>query len=283
MRYIRMMGVAVVAALVCYAGGTATAFAEGGPLIGFCHLTAVRNTGNFEDEHCLERGVPGVEPFEEYLLRYPSETLTVLASAINTQILASPALGVTVECTKLKLLPGAYLLGGSPATDLEQILYSGCTVNGHPNCDVYSTGQPLGSIQTEPLESELVYVEKQAAVELNPDISGTLFRPQPPLTEFVAIQKQELTSGACPGGLAAGGTDVTGSVILLNDEPLAHLLLHVLLAFKTPIPAYYLGHTGVEHTVGLKVGGDVAKYLGEVSVDVTLLNSTLNLAWWLCP
>jgi hypothetical protein len=282
MRYIKMMGLAVVAALACCAGGTATAFAEGGPLIGYCHLSAVPNTGDWEDEHCLDLGTLGQEPFEEYLLRYPYETLTVLASAINTQLLSS--IGVIIECSKLKLLPGAYILGGSPATDLEQILYSGCSVNGHPSCDVYSTGQPLGSIQTEPLESELVYVGQHAAELLDPDESGTLFRPQPPLTDFVKIQIWELATSACPAALqVAGGVPVSGNVVLLNDEPLEHLLLHVLLALKKPIKNYYLGHTGTAHPVKLELGGVEAKYLGEVSVDVTLLNSNLNLAWWLCP
>jgi hypothetical protein len=269
----------VVMALGCCAGAVASASAEGGPLFAFCdEVTA--NTGGYMDDHCEDAGIGD---FEAKLLSSPSETLTVLASAISTQLLGSPALGVIIECPTLKLLPGAFLLGGSPGADLEQILYSGCTVSGHPNCDVYSTGQSLGSIQTLPLESELVYVEQKAAEELNPDISGALFRPQSSRADFVTIQRVELTSGACPGFLAAGGTDVTGSIVLLNDEPLAHLLLHILLALKTPIRAYYLGHTGEEHTVGLKAAGDAIKYLGKVSVDVTLLDSDVNLAWWLCP
>jgi hypothetical protein len=278
MRYIKLMVLSAVMALGCCVGLATSASAEGGPVFAFCDEVAA-NTGSYTDAHCEDSGTGD---FEAKLLRSPSETLTVLASAIGTQLLSST--GAAIECSKLKLLPGAYILGGSPGTGLEQILYSGCSVAGHPNCDVYSTGQPLGSIQTEPLESELVYVSQHAAELLNPDESGTLFRPQPPLTSFVKIQIQELASDACPSFLQLiAGSPFAGSIVLLDDEPLARLLLHTLLALKKPIKTYYLGHSGAEHPVKLEVAGIEAKYLGTASVDVTLLDSDVNLAWWLCP
>jgi hypothetical protein len=246
----------MVVVLGCCLGVAASASAEGGPLFGY-----------------LEGGVA-------YLLQ-PGWSLSVLASAVNTQVLRSN--GVEITCSALKLLPGAYLAGGSPGKDLEQILYSGCSVSGSPNCDVLSQGEPLGAIQTEPLESELVFLSETAAIELDPDESGTLFKPQNTTEKFVTIQTLALSSGACPAAIAVEPT-VKGLVILENDEPLIHKELHLLLAPQTLITSYFLGHTGEEKAVKtLKAFGATAKYLGKVSVDVTLLGGSTNLSWWLCP
>ena len=167
--------------------------------------------------------------------------------------------------------------------NFERILYSGCTVNGHSNCDVLPLGQPLGSIQTEPLESELVFLTKTAAEELNPDKSGVLFRPALPATRFTQLLGNELTASACPSFLRTA-TNVAGEVILENDEPLVHSVSHILLAPKTPIEEYFLGHSGEEHIIKkLSAFGIFTKYLGTALVDVTLLGGTENLSFWLCP
>ena len=256
MKYIKAMMLSMVVALGCCLGVAASASAEGGPLYGF-----------------LEGGIA-------YLLR-SNETLNVLASAATTQLLGNSA--AVVQCTVLKLLSGAYLLGGSPGKDFEQILYSGCTVPGSSSCDVLSPGQPLGSIQTEPLESELVFLEKEAAKELNPDVSGTLFRPAPPVTKFATLEGNQLTTNACPSSLRTA-KNVEGEVILKNDEPLTHLVSHLLLAPKSLIKTYNLGVSGTEHAIKtLEAFGLEAKYLGATLVNVTLLHSSTNLSWWLCP
>ena len=210
MKYVKAMMLSVVVALGCCLGVAASASAEGGPLFGF-----------------LEGGVA-------YLLQ-SGKTLSVLASASNTQILRSN--GVQIECPTLKLLPGAYLAGGNPGKDFEQIVYSGCKVEGHASCDVLSSGQPLGTIQTEPLESELVYTGETAAKELNPDVSGTLFKPQNANHNFVTILTNELVASACPAAIAIGPT-VKGEVILENDETLVHAISHELLAPKTLIGSF---------------------------------------------
>ncbi len=262
MKYVKATVLSVVVALGCCLGVAASASAEGGPLYGF-----------------LEGGVA-------YLLQ-PGKTLTVLAHAVTNQLLGNSA--ASIECTALKLLPGAYLLGGSPGKDFEQILYSGCTVNGFPKCDPLSLGEPLGSIQTEPLESELVFLTEKGAIELNPDESGTLFRPAPPATRFAVITAQELpesTSHNCPATLALGAhTNVTGEVILKNDEPLVHSESHILLAPAAAIKSYFLGHTGKEDTIAqLNAFGAAAKYIGTTLVDVTLLGTNQpSLSFWICP
>jgi hypothetical protein len=250
----------VVVALGCCLGVATSALAEGGPLYGF-----------------LEGGVA-------YLLQ-PGETLTVLAHAVTNQLLGNSA--VIIECTSLNLLPGAYLLGGSPGKDFEQILYSGCTVAGFPKCDPLSLGEPLGSIQTKPLESELVFLTKKGAEDLNPDESGTLFRPANGGTYFAEITAHELpeNSNVCPSLIELGAhTLVKGEVILKNDEPLVDSESHELLAPKTAITSYFLGHSGEEHTIKkLEAFGGSWKYLGTSLVDVTLLGSSTNLSFWICP
>ena len=254
MRY--AMVLSVVVALGCCLGVATSASAEGGPLYGF-----------------LEGGIA-------YLLQ-PTQTLTVLASAATPQLLGNA--NVIVECTALQLLSGAYLAGGSPGKDFEQILYSGCTVNGHSSCDVLSPGQPLGSIQTEPLESELVFLGKNAAEELNPDKSGTLLRAAPPATKLFTLEGNELTANACPNFLRTP-SKWEGELILENDAPLVHSESHLLLAPKTAIGSYFLGRTGTQDLIKkLEAFGTTGKYLGKISEDVTLLDSSTNLSWWLCP
>ena len=135
MKYMKAMMLSVVVALGCCLGAAASASAEGGPQYGY-----------------LEGGIA-------YLLQ-PPNTLTVLARAVTNQLLGNA--NATIECGGFSLLSGAYLLGGSPGKDFEQILYSRCTVPGSPSCDVLSRGQPLGSIQTEPLESELVFLTEES-------------------------------------------------------------------------------------------------------------------------
>jgi hypothetical protein len=258
MGYVEAMVLSVVVALGCCLGVAASASAEGGPLYGY-----------------LEGGTA-------YLLQ-PTQTLTVLAHAVTNQLLGNSA--ASIECSALRLLPGAYLLGGSPGKDFEQILYSGCIVNGFPKCDPLSLGQPLGSIQTEPLESELVFLTQAGAKELNPDESGTLFRPAPPGTRFAGILGHELPEGGsnCPAILRQE-TSVTGEVILRNDEPLVHSESHILLAPATAITSYFLGHTGEEKTIKkLNAFGEIAKYTGTTLVDVTLLGSSTSLSFWICP
>jgi hypothetical protein len=261
MGYVKAMVLSVVVALGCCLGVAASASAEGGPLYGY-----------------LENGVAE--------LLQPGKTLTVLAHAVTNQLLGNSA--AVIECTSLHLLPGAYLLGGSPGKDFEQILYSGCIVVGSPKCDPLSLGEPLGSIQTEPLESELVFLTEKGAIELNPDESGTLFRPANGGTHFAEITAHELpveNDKECPPSLASGAhTTVKGEVILKNDEPLVHSVSHELLAPKTAITKYFLGHTGEERKPkSLEAFGTTAKYLGNTLVDVTLLGSSTNLSFWICP
>jgi hypothetical protein len=273
MRYLKMTALSIVAILGCCAALATTAFAEGGPLYGFC----AGASGGTLNAHC-ESGGSG---FKEFLLRSPAETLSVLGLGLNTQKLKVPVLPTAeIACTSLHTAPGAYLVGGDPGKDVEELLYSGCTLPSSPKCDPTTAGEPLGAIRTNALESELVYLTEAGAIALNPDESGTLFRPKGGVP-FVEIELQELEAKACP---VKGKASVKGEVILKNDEPLKRELLHTLLAPETPIKSYYLGHTGTKDTIKkLEIAGSPAEYVGEVSVDVSLLGSGTLLAWWLCP
>lgn len=287
MRYIKTMGLCLVAALACCVSVTASASAEssGGPSYGFCDEVAA-GTGHYTDAHCETRATGNWEA----KLLLTGEHLTVLASAKGKQLLKSAA--GTVECEALKLKPGAIVTGGLPGGDLETIQYSQCSViksKSTINCDASTVGGPNnGTISTNPLESELVYLSEEDAKKLWPDESGTLFKPAAGGNgKFVEIELTPLGTGTCPVLGENNGPaklPVAGEALLRNESPLVHKLSGVLVAPETALRKWFLGTSGVEMvTKKLELGGVEAKYIGEVSIALQLLGSERALDWWLCP
>jgi hypothetical protein len=124
----------------------------------------------------------------------------------EVQVLKGP--GVTITCTGSK--SKITFLGGMPATNREEITYTGCTVSGHPLCTVSSPGQPDGTIVTTHLiASKLVFKTKAAAEkkEAKENKSVTVLTPEEG-TVFTELGLQ----GSC--GFVPMESKVTGSVIV---------------------------------------------------------------------
>jgi hypothetical protein len=281
MRNVKMMGLCLVAALACCAAVAASADAETGPLFGFCDEVAA-GAGQYTDAHCEDAGTGS---WEAKLLQ-GGEALTVLASAIGDQKLET-ASGpeATIECTGLSLAPGAYLEGGDPGTDHESLVYSGCSLpnNTHPTCDVNSVGEAKGSgiIETEPLESELVYLTATGRKNLNAAETGTLFKPASGKT-FVAIELTALGASAkCP---IDGKPPIVGSAVVENVDAIGHGLSGVIKT-ESGIKKYFVGSMSApeEKKAKLEFGGWGWSITGEIALEVQSLSSGTALAFWICP
>ncbi len=275
MKYMKMLVVSLIAALCCCASVVASsASAEGGPLWGYCKLGGTGSKG-FNADCVSESG--GL--FEPALLEKPSETLLLLAKGLNTQELIAVTPEYDINCTALE--GHGWLLGGTPGTGQGKIVYSGCSLPNKPHCDVSTGGGALGTITTNQLEAELVYLTAADAKALNPDESGTLFRPVGGTGNFVTIELHLLTATEkCP---VNGSAAVKGQVLTKNDEPLARVLLHTILAKNPAIEEYFEGKSGTKKAVKqLEIAGIFATYVGQDSLDVTELGGP-SVAWWICP
>jgi hypothetical protein len=273
MKYLKMLVISLIAALGCCAGVVASsASAEGGPLWGYCKKVV----GGVLSADCTSSTQSGFSPA---LLTSPSETLLLLAKGLGGQLLlAAGASANDIFCASLEA--HGWLLGGHPGTGQGVITYSGCQLPNVSGCDVSTGGGALGTITTNQLEAELVYLTKGDAEALNPDESGTLFKPVGNTGSFVVIELHQLAGGACP---IAGTAAVKGNVLTKNDEPLLRTLLHTILAKNPALKEYYEGMSGTEKKIKkLEIGGLEATYFGIVSEDVTELNGP-SVAWWICP
>jgi len=123
-----------------------------------------------------------------------------LAARIKTSfVLATPAVGVTISCTKLAITNGVLLgsSGNEPGTDNEITDFTGCTVTGNGSpCEVENS-----SITTNPLKSELVFDSTGKKLE-------TLFEPSKGVT-FVTVK-------FLGSGCTSKSTAVTGQVVAEN-------------------------------------------------------------------
>jgi hypothetical protein len=60
---------------------------------------------------------------------------------------------------EISVEPGAEIIGGKPGTDEETVLFKGVTVDNPAKCAIESEGSPVGTIQTQPLKTEIVESE----------------------------------------------------------------------------------------------------------------------------
>ncbi len=153
--------------------------------------------------------------------------------------------GIKLECTEVHST--GTLIGGNPGKDTAAVTFLHCTVNGHPECDVRSAGQPWGTIFVES-NTELVYLEP----ELNAHV-GDLFTPKGGNT-FVAIQARALSANACPNGISVSGSEeggekfginpINGSVAAKVEPVLEHVVLGKLVFPGTRITKVYKNESG---------------------------------------
>ncbi len=173
-------------------------------------------------------------------------------------------LGLTIECAKFGLLPGAGLIGSNapaPGTSEGTIRYSECIVVSSPTCNI--NGAIPGEIETKLLRGLLVFLTKSGALNEDATASGTLFEPNtaPTFAEFVL-------SGTCPlsGTLKVGGTG-----ILVNN--LNATTLSTVKEIEAPAvtkKAYFVNEPGlvVKEKAGVKieVSGAAATYSGRAKI-----------------
>jgi len=167
----------------------------------------------------------------------------VEAKAANTQSLK--ATGVTINCTNLKLAPGANIKGRaaksgeSEGTSEEILEYSGCTVESFPECKVEDTvTKKPGTIKTLTLTNKLAWKTKEAAEKENLEEAVTVFEPKTP-SLFVTLN----LSGTCP---LTGEEKTIGTVIVNNVKPgNVGKEIQTLEAPSPRLAAYWLNVKGV--------------------------------------
>jgi hypothetical protein len=260
MRYVKVWAPVLAATLSCCGGLAASASAEGGPLWTYCASGCAK----------------GGSGSEVSSLTAASEALLLLSKELNAQELDVSASAYDVSCSGLE--GNGYLSGGAPGTDRETITYSGCSLPNKTQCDVSTAGGALGTITTNALETELVYLTEAAAKGLSSAETGTRFKPASGTT-LVTLELHPLTAGACP---VSGSAALKGELVLENDEQQVFELSHSVLAPATAIKKYYSGMTGSENKVkALELAGVSTKYLGNTSEQVTELGGP-GVAWWDC-
>jgi hypothetical protein len=125
-------------------------------------------------------------------------------------------------------------------------VYGGCSLPTKPKCDVSTGGGALGTITTNSVEGELVYLTKADAEALNPEESGTLLRPVGNAGNFVTIGITPVRTSGCP---VDGSETIKGNVLTRNDEPIAKVLLQMALAETPTIEKYFEGMTGTSKVI----------------------------------
>jgi hypothetical protein len=251
---------ALMAALGCCMAAAAPAFAEGGPLWTYCA------------SGCAEGGSGS----EVSSLTSAGEALLLLSKELNAQEVSVSVSEYDLSCSVLE--GHGYLLGGAPGAGRETITYSGCSLPHKTQCEVSAGGGALGTITTDALEAELVYLTEAAAKGLSETETGTRFKPTSGTT-LTTLELHPLAAGACP---VTGSAVVKGEVVLENDQLQTIGLSHAVLAPVTAIKKYYSGMTGVANTVKkLELAGLAATYVGDAAEEAAELGGP-GVVWWEC-
>jgi hypothetical protein len=195
------------------------------------------------------------------------KTVGLSASAVGVQKLK--ATGVEIDCNKVGVKSGATLLGGIPGGDEETLIYSECTVKGHPEPECVATGGSAtnkGEIITEALKSKLAFKTKVAAEkkEASASKSVTVFTPVNAGGVFVEIGLE----GSC--GFVPTESKVTGSVMVdniqTNEGSAAKAAENEIVAKNEK---EYFTSALTKEAVSLKAFGLAASYEGSSKVKLT--------------
>jgi hypothetical protein len=246
MRAIRVVGALFASILALGAVGATSASAVVGPYWLTAKDTCEAFTGNGIEQGWLVKntcenldlelkevipstvtGYRSIKLDAPTLLLAGEEALTLDLSLTNFLLERSTG---TITCTHVD--SNGALIGGNPGTDRSNVTFLNCTVNGHPQCDVWSQGRPFGTIFAE-LKSELVYLENKENEKV-----GELFTPKTGTT-IVSLRSTQLSEGACPtgwpatgeeeGGIKFGAAKITGSIAAKVEPVNKHELLGTLL------------------------------------------------------
>jgi hypothetical protein len=227
-----------------------TYFTTGGQF-QWCEFVGL-NLGVFSDGNC--RTIGG---FKQY--RFLTGTDVVLIKG-GTYTLKSKLAGVaaTIVCKKMKA-KNPLIIGGEPGrSEAEALEYTECSSEKPAQCVVNSLGAPAGTIDTEPLDAELV--ENAAKTEIE-----NLFLPKSG-TKFVGILYSNKGTENC--ALKGNEFPVEGTSLTLIDPQETESEEQLLLS--EPASSAYLNSKGESKTAELTLGGNPATLSGTASVLVDI-------------
>jgi hypothetical protein len=195
---------------------------------------------------------------------------------INTDgkvsILKGTVAGATTELssTSAKVEKGAQIIGGIPGTNEETIVFTGVKVlkplfEGKEACSVNSAGEPVGTVKTVPLVSEIVesQLDHEPLILFMPKAGGV----------FTEIEFTEKEAECTIKGNTAS---VSGNILAEPLEPLVHLLSQHLV-FEAATKNFLLAGGGALETAGLSLGAKLATFTG---LFLQLLSS--DEKWGIC-
>jgi hypothetical protein len=278
MRSMKILGLCFIASLALSAVLSASASATKNPRWVIC---ANRVTGGqWEDSQCSKLKTSGSHETRELKA---NETREITVEANGVQRLSSPAAKTTIICKKLKVKPGAVLIGGEPGTDAETLVYEECEIEGHPKCKINKEKGGMAKIETRPLKSTLAYESKGAEETENQQQTVTVFKPE---TKSVFVEIEMESEGAeveCPAkALEKVALPISGEVACQNTNGDGHLEIHELHCPEVTIKTYWLQVGGVakeEKVKRLELAGNESTYTGQSKIK--LAGSEAGQDWWI--
>ena len=228
-----------------------TYFTDNGEFF-WCHYVGLNN-GAFDEGNCITGG--GSRAFS--LLRHGG--LVVLISGGEYKLKSKLAgATATITCKKMKAKK-PLITGGEPGkSEAESLEYTECVSTAPTKCTVNSLGAPAGTINTEPLDAELV--ENTAKTEIL-----NLFLPKNG-KKFVGILY--LNNGAEVCALKGNEFPIEGTSLTLIDPQGTEAEDQTLLS--EPTSKEYINSKGETKSAELTLGKEVATLTGAASVLVDI-------------
>ena len=227
-----------------------TYFDPGGTFL-WCHFVG-NGFGVFNDSNCTEVG--GLQRFS--LLK---GTDVVLINGGEYKLKSKLAgASATITCKKMKA-KNPLIIGGDPGrSEAEGLEYTECVSTLPAKCVVNSLGAPAGTINTEPLDAELV--ENTAKTEIL-----NLFLPKKG-TKFVGILYSNKGTEVC--ALKGNEFPIEGTSLTLIDPQETESEEGTLLS--EPASKEYVNSKGEIKTAELTLGKEPATLVGSASVLVDI-------------
>ena len=217
----------------------------------WCHLVG-NGFGVFNDSNCKEAG--GLQRFS---LLLGTDVVLISGGAYTLKSKLAGA-NATITCKKMKAKQ-PLITGGEPGrSEAESLEYTECTSTAPTKCTVNSLGAPAGTINTEPLDAELV--ENTAKTEIL-----NLFLPKNG-KKFVGILY--LNKGAEVCALKGNEFPIEGTSLTLIDPQETEAEDGTLLS--EPTSKEYVNSKGETKSAELTLGKEEATLTGAASVLVDI-------------
>jgi hypothetical protein len=227
-----------------------TYFTSGGQF-QWCEFVGL-NLGVFTDANCRTTG-----GFEQYRFLVGFDVVLIKGGTYTLKGKVGGATA-TITCSKMKA-KNPLIIGGEPGrSEAEALEYTECVSTAPTKCVVNSLGAPAGTINTEPLDAELV--ENTAKTEIE-----NLFLPKNG-TKFVGVLYSNKGTESCV--LKGNEFPITGTSLTLIDPQETESEEGTLLS--EPKSKEYINSKGETKTAELKLGGEPATLTGTASVLVDI-------------